>query len=63
MTLFAGFAFGVFGAAIFNMGRKRNKFVPMALGIGLMIYPYFIENPYVMWGLGAVLMTIGIKSL
>ena len=63
MTLFAGFVFGTFGISIFNMARKRQKAVPMIAGIAMAVYPYFIDNVYLLWGVGAALLAVGVKTL
>ncbi|MBS1958409.1 MAG: hypothetical protein JST80_02965 [Bdellovibrionales bacterium] len=62
-SLFAGFVFGVFGFYIFNLGRKRTNAVPIVCGLALMLFPYFVENVWVTWIIGSILMVIGIKAL
>lgn len=62
-TLAAYFVFGVFGLSIFNLGRKQQKPIPLVCGIVLMVYPYFVDNVYWLWGIGAVVLAIGIRAL
>ena len=54
-SLAASFVYGTFGIYIFKHGRKQANGPIVALGVALMIYPYFFENPYLVWGVGAVL--------
>ena len=35
---------GVFGIAYFVYGKRRTKVAPMAAGVLLCIYPYFIDS-------------------
>jgi hypothetical protein len=63
LSIAAYFVFGVFGIYIFNLGRKRQKPVPIISGIVLMIYPYFVENPLWLWLIGLGVLAIGIRSL
>lgn len=60
-NLFAGFAFGVFGMFIFARGRKKSDGVLIALGLALCIYPYFIYNSYLLWGIGFVLLYLSYR--
>jgi hypothetical protein len=57
-TLFAGFAFGVFGYSIMRMGWKRSNPWHLTTGILLMAFPYFISNTWLTWGIGIALMFV-----
>lgn len=35
---------GSFGLAYFVYGKKQQRLVPALVGIGLMVYPYFVDN-------------------
>jgi hypothetical protein len=52
-SLFFGFAFGVFGWWIFKQGRQKRHFGIIGVGIALMVYPYFIYNPWACFLVGA----------
>jgi hypothetical protein len=51
-NLIGGFVFGSIGFVGFIYGKRMNLWKPMFLGIGLMIYPYFISNDAVMFVIG-----------
>ena len=62
-SLAASFVFGVFGIYVFRFGKKHSHAASIILGLALMIYPYFIENVYLMWGLGAILTIFAYKMI
>ena len=45
-SLLIGFVTGIIGLAYFVYGKKQSRPVPLIAGIGLMVYPYFID---VLW--------------
>lgn len=51
-NLIGGFVFGSIGFVAFVYGKRMNLWKPMLLGIGLMIYPYFISDDKIMIVLG-----------
>ena len=51
-NLIGGFVFGSIGFVAFIYGKRMNLWKPMFLGIGLMIYPYFVSNDVVMCVIG-----------
>ena len=57
-TLFWGMAFGSVGVGYFVYGKKQQRFVPLACGIGLMVFPYFVSSTAVMLVVGAVLLAL-----
>lgn len=60
-SLVASFIFGVAGMYIVKQARKDAHLPNLLIGVGLMIYPYFIENIYLMWGLGLGLLVLAKK--
>ena len=62
-AILAGLVFGVFGIYLFRFGKKHAHASAMGIGLALMIYPYFIENEYLLWGLGAVLTYLGYRQI
>ena len=57
-SLFWGLIFGSIGFGFFLYGKKQRKPVPLACGIALMVYPYFIGSTLGMIAIGVVLMAI-----
>jgi hypothetical protein len=53
-NLIGGFVFGSIGFVAFIYGKRMNLWKPMFLGIGLMIYPYFVSNDAAMIIIGAI---------
>jgi hypothetical protein len=53
-NLIGGFVFGSIGFVAFIYGKRMNLWKPMFLGIGLMIYPYFVSNDVLMIAIGAI---------
>ena len=53
-----GLLFSAIGMGFFMYGKKQKALVPLACGLVLMIYPYFISNAIVLVILGLVLMAI-----
>ena len=58
-NLLAAILFGSAGFAAFIYGKKSANWKPMTLGVILMVYPYFIEEIWLLYVVGAVL-TAGI---
>lgn len=55
-NLLAGLIFGTIGWGALSYGRKLELWKPVAIGLALMIYPYFFSNPWLMWGIGVALL-------
>ncbi len=53
--LFAPLIFGVIGLAAFTYGKKTQQWKPMASGVGLMVYPYFVESTWLLYSIGTML--------
>ena len=53
-NLLGGLIFGSIGFVAFVYGKRRHIWKPMLLGLGLMAYPYFVENDLTMFVIGAV---------
>jgi hypothetical protein len=56
--LFWGMLFGAIGSGFFIYGKKQNAFVPLATGLLLCVFPYFITNVYLMLLVGCLLMAV-----
>lgn len=57
-NLIWGLIFGSIGYGYFSYGRKQSTFVPLFMGLALMVLPYFVPNSYVLVAAGAVLMAV-----
>ena len=54
-VLFASVLFGLIGFAAFRYGKKDASWQPMAIGVALMVYPYFISQTWLLYTIGCVL--------
>ena len=52
-AMLAVFLFGGIGFIAFCYGKKISSWKPMALGILLMVYPYFVSNALATYAIGA----------
>lgn len=57
-NILAGFVFGTIGWGAFMYGRKLERWQPRLIGVGLMIYPYFFNNGWSLWGIGVGLLVL-----
>lgn len=53
-----GLLFGSIGLGYFIYGKKQRAVVPLVCGLALMLFPYFVSNPFLLAGIGAVLSAI-----
>ena len=54
--LLLSFLFGSFGLGYFVYGKKQANWIAMVAGVGLMVFPYFVSNVWIMFAAGLVLM-------
>lgn len=54
-NILGGILFGGIGFVAFVYGKKMSSFKPMALGIVLMGFPYFVRNTVLLYVIGAAL--------
>ncbi|MGD8569567.1 MAG: hypothetical protein PVJ39_15890 [Gammaproteobacteria bacterium] len=57
-TLIWGMLFGAIGLGFFMYGKKQRSPIPLIAGLGLMVFPYFISNVYLIVIVGAALMAL-----
>ena len=57
-TLIWGVIFGSIGLGFFVYGKKQKAVIPLLCGIGLMVFPYFISNMYILVFSGVVLVAL-----
>jgi hypothetical protein len=53
--LFFSMTFSAVGLGYFVYGRRQRIPVPLLCGLGLMLFPYFVENVILLLGIGLVL--------
>jgi hypothetical protein len=54
-VIVANLLFGSIGFVAFIYGKRMHVWKPMFLGITLMAYTYFVENTFLLFGIGIVL--------
>ncbi len=57
-SLLWGVVFGSVGLAYFVYGKKQGRFAPLLCGIGLMAFPYFISNTFLVIVVGLALSVV-----
>ncbi|MBG7609199.1 MAG: hypothetical protein IZT59_14400 [Verrucomicrobia bacterium] len=55
-NILAAFIFGSIGWGAWRYGRKLDLWKPVVIGLALMVYPYFIYNAWLLWGIGVALL-------
>jgi len=55
-SLLWGLLFGSIGLGFFVYGRRQKMIVPLACGVALMIFPYFVSNTMLVVVLGVALI-------
>jgi len=56
--LLLGVLFSSIGLGYFLYGRKQSMTVPSVCGLILIIFPYFVENLFLLGGIGLVLAVL-----
>ena len=57
-VLLGGFIFSMIGLGAMRYGKNLGLWKPVAIGIALMVYPYFIYNRFLVWAIGIGLCTL-----
>ena len=57
-TLIYSVIFGSIGFGLFIYGKKQQRMVPLIAGVGLIVLPYLLSNPYVLVSAGVVLVAL-----
>lgn len=57
-SLWWGMLFGAIGAGYCVYGKRQSAPVPLACGLALVVFPWFVSNPWIMVLVGAALMAI-----
>ena len=58
VTFIVYVVFGAVGLGYFVYGRRQKMLVPLICGVGLMGYPYFVNNTTLLMIIGCVLLGI-----
>ncbi len=53
-----GTLFGAVGLGFFIYGKKQRSIIPLLTGIALFLFPYFIQNVYILVIVGVILVAI-----
>lgn len=53
-----GVLFSSIGLGFFMYGKKQQKLMPLTCGLGLMVYPYFVESVPIVIAVGVVLIAL-----
>lgn len=54
-TLFWGVLFGSIGLGYFVYGKRQGAMLPLLCGVGLMAFPYFVTETWLVLLVGAAL--------
>lgn len=57
-TLLSGLLFGSIGVGYLLYGKKQQRQAALFCGIALIVYPYFIGDPWLLWAIGIALMAV-----
>jgi hypothetical protein len=57
-TLMWGVLFGSIGLGFFVYGKKQKAVLPLLSGLGLMVFPYFVSNVFILVITGLVLVAL-----
>ena len=52
----AGFVFGVFGVFLIKRGKDRGDVTEILIGLILLVYPYLVTSPLIVWPIGIALL-------
>jgi len=56
--LLFGILWSAIGLGYFVYGKRQRSFVPLLCGLGLMLFPYFVENWILLLSVGLVLTAL-----
>ena len=54
-ALFGSIIFGIIGYAAYRYGKKSGGTRPMLIGVTLMVYPYFVDQTWLLYTIGGAL--------
>ena len=53
-----GLLFGIWGMYLVKKAKRDAHWPSLYIGIVLMVYPYFVTNDYLLWGVGVGLVAL-----
>ena len=56
--LIGGLVFGTWGMYLIRRAKRNASWPSLYFGITLILFPYFIDNPYLLWGIGVGLVIL-----
>ncbi|MGZ3651056.1 MAG: hypothetical protein ACXVB9_08155 [Bdellovibrionota bacterium] len=62
-ALIAGCIFGSYGIVVLKTGMRDANMSAMGFGAALLLYSYFIPNPWLCWGIGIALSVFAFRAL
>ena len=57
-NILASLIFGSIGFGACVYGKKQSNFKALVIGVLLMVYPYFVQNPIALFAIGTVLTVL-----
>ena len=51
-NLFGSLLFGIIGFSVYRYGKNTDSFKRMLVGVALMVYPYFIDETWLIYAIG-----------
>lgn len=57
-SLWWGMLFGAIGMGYCAYGKRQSAPIPLVCGIGLLVFPWFVSNAWILVLVGAALMAI-----
>jgi hypothetical protein len=57
-VLLWGMLFGSLGMGYLSYGKRQKRVVPLACGLALIVFPYFVSSLWALLGIGALLSAI-----
>jgi hypothetical protein len=53
-----GVVFGSIGLGFFVYGKRQRAIIPLLSGVGLIAFPYFISNAFILVAIGIVFVAL-----
>jgi hypothetical protein len=57
-NIIGGLFFSIIGLGAFRYGKQLDLWKPKAIGLGMMLYPYFCWYGWLTWSIGIGLCTL-----
>lgn len=57
-AIIAGLLFGTWGMYLIKRAKSEAHWPSLFIGLVLMIYPYLVDNIYLLWGIGISLVAL-----